>query len=894
MEFTPNAAGARTGSLKIPVTYTGGTTASFTTNFTGTGVAEVDSAVLQPGNGSFVDQTVGVQSPYTVLIYLVNQGNLPFKVGTLTGTNAAVGVTTTGEFSAQSAQGGTDDCSGTTVAANTGSCYMYFTFTPSATGARSGTVNFPVTFADNTTKTITASLTGKGVAAAPTLQFQPASLEFAPEIISNTSAQTSIAVKNIGNTTVHFSSVATPSAGFVLGSSGDGCFALSLNNLPVGQTCYIYVSFAPTATGNITGTLTVNDNATGGPHKLPLSGTAIAANQQIAISQTALTFANQPQGSTSSPQLVYVTNQSDTTVTSLGAILGGTNPADYQLTNNCPSALGARAVCSLSIVFSPTSTATGTLTAKVTLSDSDTGSPRTITMTGTATVAGPAVALAPPSPLTFAQQNVGTTSGTENFSVTNTGSQNLTITGVGLSGTNVGDFSIVADGCSGGVLTPNQNCVVGIRFSPTLGGTRTATASVTDNATGSPQTIGISGFGYGIPMGTLSSQLLTYPASTVGVTTASQTVTLSNPGTDTLKIASIALTGTNADDFTTPVTTCGATLAPGASCTISTAFFPAFSGLKAAAVTITDNTNNVAGSAQSIAVTGEGIGDVTTTTLASSVNPSTSGQSVTFTATVTSAGAAPTGTVTFKNGSTTIGTGTISSGVATFTTTTLPVGNNGITATFPASTKDASSVSAPLIQVVNPSPTTTALTSSVNPSTSGQSVTFTATVTPSTGASPTGTVTFKNGTATLGTGTLNGSGVATFTTTTLAVGSSSITASYGGSSTDTASTSSTLTQVVNISPTATALTSSVNPSTSGQSVTFTATVTATTGATPTGTVTFKNGSTTLGTGTLNGSGVATLATTTLPVGSDSITASYGGNATDATSTSSTLTQVVNN
>ena len=229
---------------------------------------------------------------------------------------------------------------------------------------------------------------------------------------------------------------ASPSAGFILGSSQDGCYALSLNNLAVGQTCYIYVSFAPTATGNITGTLTVSDNATGGPHKIPLSGTAIAANQQIAISQTALTFANQPQGSTSSPQVVYVTNQSDSTVTSLGAVLGGTNAADYTLTNSCPSALGARAVCSLSVVFSPTTTATGTLTASITLSDSDTGSPRTITLTGKAVVPGPAVALAPPSPLTFAKQIVGTTSGTENFSVTNTGSQNLTVTGVGLSGTN--------------------------------------------------------------------------------------------------------------------------------------------------------------------------------------------------------------------------------------------------------------------------------------------------------------------------------------------------------------------------------------------------------------------------------------------------------------------------
>ena len=637
----------------------------------------------------------------------------------------------------------------------------------------------------------------------------------------------------------------------------------------------------------------MSDNATGGPHKIPLSGTAIAANQQIAISQTALTFANQPQGSTSSPQVVYVTNQSDSTVTSLGAVLGGTNAADYTLTNSCPSALGARAVCSLSVVFSPTTTATGTLTASITLSDSDTGSPRTITLTGKAVVPGPAVALAPPSPLTFAKQIVGTTSGTENFSVTNTGSQNLTVTGVGLSGTNVGDFSIVSDGCSGDVLTPNQNCVVGIRFAPALGGTRTATASVTDNATGSPQTIGISGFGYGIPVGSLSTTLFTFNNTLVGSTTPAQTVTLSNPGTDTLKIASIAITGGQADDFSAPVTTCGTTLAPGANCTISTTFSPVALGDKDSAIVITDNANNQAGSTQSVSLAGVSIGDPTTTTVASSVSPSTSGQSVTFTATVTaSTGPTPTGAVTFRNGTAILGTGTLAAGTATLVTTTLPVGSAAIIATYNGDATDATSTSPPIAQVVNPSPTTTTLVSSANPSTSGESVTFTATVTPTTGATPTGTVTFKDGTTTLGTGTLSG-GVATFTTTTLAVGSNSITASYGGSATDVASTSSTLTQVVNTSPTATTLKSSLNPSTSGASVTFTATVTASTGATPTGTVTFKNGTTTLGTGTLSG-GVATFTTTTLPVGSDSITAGYGGSATDATSTSSTLTQVVNN
>jgi hypothetical protein len=91
--------------------------------------------------------------------------------------------------------------------------------------------------------------------------------------------------------------------------------------------------------------------------------------------------------------------------------------------------------------------------------------------------------------------------------------------------------------------------------------------------------------------------------------------------------------------------------------------------------------------------------------------------------------------------------------------------------------------------------------------------------------------------------------------------------------------------------TTTTLTSSPNPSTSGQSVTFTAIVKGASGATPTGSVTFKNGSTTLGTVALSGGGAA-LSTTTLPVGSLSITAIYTGNTVDAGSTSAILTQVV--
>jgi len=204
-------------------------------------------------------------------------------------------------------------------------------------------------------------------------------------------------------------------------------------------------------------------------------------------------------------------------------------------------------------------------------------------------------------------------------------------------------------------------------------------------------------------------------------------------------------------------------------------------------VTVTVTYNGIVGT---FPVTVNGTAVNTTTGLASSLNPSTYKASVKFTATVTPSAA--TGTVTFKDGSTTLGTGTVSGGVATYTTTSLAVGTHSITAVYGGATGYTGSTSSALSQVVNKANTTTALVSSLNPSISGASVKFTATMNPTTA---TGTVTFKDGSTTLGTGTLS-SGVATYTTTTLSVGTHSITAVYGGSSSYNGSTSSALSQVV--------------------------------------------------------------------------------------------------
>ena len=187
----------------------------------------------------------------------------------------------------------------------------------------------------------------------------------------------------------------------------------------------------------------------------------------------------------------------------------------------------------------------------------------------------------------------------------------------------------------------------------------------------------------------------------------------------------------------------------------------------------------------------------TTTQLTSSANPSVSGKAVTFTATVSSSsGGTPTGKVSFRNGTTLLGTTTLNGGTARFTTSQLPPGSNRITAVYGGDKNFESSTSAPVNQFVLAA-TTTTLTSSPNPSTHGQAVTFTATVTSSGGAPPNGeTVTFKKGTALLGTGTLSG-GSASLPTSTLPVGTSYIKAVYGGDSNFAGSMSKVLKQVVN-------------------------------------------------------------------------------------------------
>lgn len=281
-----------------------------------------------------------------------------------------------------------------------------------------------------------------------------------------------------------------------------------------------------------------------------------------------------------------------------------------------------------------------------------------------------------------------------------------------------------------------------------------------------------------------------------------------------------------------------------------------------------------------------------TTTLTSTPNPAADGQLVTVAATVTSAVSA-TGKVTFYDGSTSLGTSTLNgTGVASIATSALASGSHSLTAQYNGDAGHSVSTSNVITQVVLGSKTAaTALTSSLNPAPVGQSVTFTATVSGKSGT-PSGTVAFADGTTALGSGGLNASGIATFTTSSLIVASHSITAQYGGDTTYAPGTPATLTQIISLNPSTTALTASASSAISGQAITLTAAVANMSGPTPTGSITFKDGSSALSTATLDPTGKVTYTTSSLAVGTHSISAVYSGDAGNTASTSPAVTVTV--
>jgi hypothetical protein len=309
------------------------------------------------------------------------------------------------------------------------------------------------------------------------------------------------------------------------------------------------------------------------------------------------------------------------------------------------------------------------------------------------------------------------------------------------------------------------------------------------------------------------------------------------------------------------------------------------------------NANFLSSNSAAVSLTVNAQVATTTTSLSATPDPVLTGQTLTLTATVQGSGSVvPGGTVSFLSGSTPLGTAPInSSGVATLTVTTLAIGTYSMTAQYAGNANflasNAAAVSVTVSAQATTAATSTSLNASPNPVATGQTLTLTATVQGSGSTTPGGTVSFMNGSTPLGTASLNSSGVATLTLTTLAVETDNLTAQYAGNANFLSSASAAVLVTVSSQATTTSLTATPNPVTTGQTLTLTATVQGP--DTPGGTVSFLSGSTLLGTGTLNSSGVATLTTTQLGAGNYSLTAQYSGDADLLASNSAAVSLTVN-
>jgi hypothetical protein len=543
VNFTPTASGTRTGTLSVTDNATG---SPQTVALSGSGIAP--AAGLTPASLTFANQLVGTTSPAQT-VKLSNTGSVPLNISS---------IATAGDYTQ------TNNC-GASLNAGT-SCNINVSFMPTATGTGTGTLSVT----DNATGSPqTVALSGSGIA--PAAGLSPASLTFANQLVGTTSAAQSVALSNTGSAPLNISHIAT--AGDYTQTTNCGA------SLGAGASCNINVSFKPTATGIRTGTLSVTDNASDSPQTVALSGSGIAAG----LSAASLTFANQLVGTTSPAQTVKLINTGSVTLNISSIATTG----DYTQTNNCNASLGKGASCNINVSFTPT--ATGTRSGTLSVTDDGSGSPQTVALSGNGVA--PAAGLSPAS-LTFANQLLGTTSPAQTVTLGNTGSAPLKISSIATTG----DYT-QTNNCGGG-LNAGTSCNININLKPTAAGTRSGTLSVTDNASGSPQTMALSGNGIA-PAAALSPVTLTFANQLVGTTSAAQSVTLSNPGSAPLNISQIATAG----DYT-QTNNCGSSLDAGASCTINVSFKPTNTGTRAGTLSVTDNAS---GSPQKVALTGTGV-----------------------------------------------------------------------------------------------------------------------------------------------------------------------------------------------------------------------------------------------------------------------------------------------
>ncbi len=600
--FAPTASGARSTTLTITDNATG-SPHSVTINGTATSGSSGPVASLSTTTITFPSQPVNVaSSPMTVTV--TNTGTSPLNITSfsLIGANA-------GDFSVLTAP--------TSLAANA-SLNVSVVFTPSATGTRAATLQINNN-ATNSPQSV--SLTGVGASpSGPVFNSDPSSVTFAPQPLGHTSSAQPLNISNPGNAALIISSLTVGGANSsefsyqVTGGTGItfGRFGTFPLTIAAGGTLTGSVFFTPTQNGTRTATLVSSDNAAGNPHSIALSGTG-GSGATFSATPNPLTFASQQVGTTSAAQSITISNTGQAQLQITALSLSGGNAGDFNFAPGFNPLqtinIAGNASATIPIVFAPT--AAGARSTTLTIADNAAGSPHSVTINGTASPGPqPAVSLSATS-IAFPNQQTSVASAPMTITLTNTGTAPLSVSSFTFSGVNPTDFSTTTAPAPS--IPVNGTLIISVVFTPSLSGFRSATLLINDNAPGTPHSITLSGTGINVPQFSASATNLSFGNQQVGQS-ISQPLTISNPGSDSLMINSLSVSGTNAGDFSYQATggtnvtfgrfsTFPATIGPGGTMTGTVSFRPAQAGPRSATLVSSDNAS---GSPHSIALSGTG------------------------------------------------------------------------------------------------------------------------------------------------------------------------------------------------------------------------------------------------------------------------------------------------
>ena len=327
---------------------------------------------------------------------------------------------------------------------------------------------------------------------------------------------------------------------------------------------------------------------------------------QTRLTPSTLSFGNQAVGIPSSPATATFKNTQSVAMTIKSiAIAGGSAPADFAWAGNCPlspATLGAGKSCSITVTFTPS--ALGNRTATLTVTYSASTSPQSVALSGT----GVNQVTLSASNLNFGTVALGNVSSAKAVMLTNRKNTPLAFSGISASG----DFAIATNNC-GATIAAGSACTISVTFTPATTGSRAGTLTFNDNATNSPQTVSLTGTG-SLPV-TASATSLTFSSRTVGTTSSSQTVTLTNHLNTSLAFSPVVIAG----DFALASNTCGSSVGAGLTCKVGVTFTPRVVGARSGTLTIP---YSALGSPSMVSLTGTGNASGLTSVTVTPANPS--------------------------------------------------------------------------------------------------------------------------------------------------------------------------------------------------------------------------------------------------------------------------------